>query len=145
MSAPRRPKLLPKTTHTSTRYEVDILDKPTGQWYLAHQRATLEGAKKAKQQLAARGWFARLVAVSEERRLISDVPTNSNPLNRSARHLEIHGDDDETNDHCRTDNCDGDPDDGDGWDGFCGNCADRQEIAREADEATDSPWSDPES
>ncbi|HIV77298.1 MAG TPA: hypothetical protein H9899_07220 [Candidatus Sphingomonas excrementigallinarum] len=28
---------------------------------------------------------------------------------------------------CRTEGCDGDPDDGEGFDGFCGNCADRQE------------------
>ena len=28
---------------------------------------------------------------------------------------------------CRTEGCDEDPDDGDGWDGFCGNCADRRE------------------
>jgi hypothetical protein len=26
---------------------------------------------------------------------------------------------------CRTELCDGDPDNGEGWDGFCGNCADR--------------------
>lgn len=74
MCSPRRPKLLPKTTHTSTRYEVDILDKTSGQWYLAHQRATLEGAKKARQKLVDRGWFSRMVVVSEERRLIPDAP-----------------------------------------------------------------------
>ena len=28
-------------------------------------------------------------------------------------------------DKCRTPKCDGDPNDGEGWDGFCGNCADR--------------------
>lgn len=27
---------------------------------------------------------------------------------------------------CRTPGCDGDPNDGEGWDGFCGNCADKQ-------------------
>lgn len=30
-------------------------------------------------------------------------------------------------DQCRTEDCDGDPNDGEGWDGFCGNCADRME------------------
>lgn len=34
---------------------------------------------------------------------------------------------------CRTPRCDGDPDNGEGWDGFCGNCADR--IARKEAEA----------
>lgn len=71
MSAPMRPKLLPQTSHISTRYEVDMLDTQTGQWYLAHQRKTLEGAKKAKARLDARGWHSRLVAVSETRRLIN--------------------------------------------------------------------------
>lgn len=28
---------------------------------------------------------------------------------------------------CRTEDCDGDPDDGDGFDGYCGNCADKNE------------------
>ncbi|WNV90287.1 hypothetical protein [Umezawaea sp. Da 62-37] len=37
-------------------------------------------------------------------------------------------DDDEEDEEpapCRTEDCDGDPDDGEGWDGYCGNCADR--------------------
>jgi hypothetical protein len=74
MSAPLRPKLLPQTSHTSTRYEVDILDQSTGQWYLAHMRKSLDSAKKAKKQVEARGWLARLVVVTEIRRIIPDAP-----------------------------------------------------------------------
>lgn len=29
---------------------------------------------------------------------------------------------------CRTEGCDGDPENGEGWDGFCGNCADKREF-----------------
>ena len=71
MSAPTRPKLLPNTSHQSTRYEVDILDKVTQQWYLAHMRQTLDGARKVKERLDSRGHFSRLVVVSEIRRLAS--------------------------------------------------------------------------
>lgn len=35
---------------------------------------------------------------------------------------------------CRTEDCDGDPDDGEGWNGYCGNCADRLEAEGEARE-----------
>ena len=27
---------------------------------------------------------------------------------------------------CKTPGCDGDPNDGEGWEGYCGNCADRR-------------------
>lgn len=30
---------------------------------------------------------------------------------------------------CRTKGCEEDPNDGEGWDGFCGNCADRRYAA----------------
>jgi hypothetical protein len=36
-------------------------------------------------------------------------------------------DEEEDDDACRTEECDGDPNDGEGYDGYCGNCADRQE------------------
>lgn len=72
MSAPARPKLLPRTSHQTTRYEVDLLDRPTGQWYLLHQRKSLEGAKKAKLEAERRGYFCRLVVISEIRRLVED-------------------------------------------------------------------------
>jgi hypothetical protein len=36
-----------------------------------------------------------------------------------------HGDTDAPS-RCRTPECTADPDDGDGWDGFCGDCADRR-------------------
>ena len=38
--------------------------------------------------------------------------------------LEISLDEDEEN-RCRTEGCDEDPNDGEGFDGYCGNCADR--------------------
>lgn len=42
--------------------------------------------------------------------------------------LEIDLDDDDDlddEDRCRTEGCDEDPNDGEGFDGYCGNCADR--------------------
>lgn len=77
MSAPTRPKLLPMSSFTSTRYEIDFLDQATGQWHLAHQRADLTRAKKLIAQLRARSSLVlyRLVAVSETRRLIPE-PVN---------------------------------------------------------------------
>lgn len=40
---------------------------------------------------------------------------------------------------CRTDGCEEDPDTGDGWNGFCGNCADRREAASDsADDKADA-------
>lgn len=34
---------------------------------------------------------------------------------------------------CLTDDCDEDPDNGEGWDGYCGNCADRLATCRTED------------
>ena len=36
----------------------------------------------------------------------------------------------EDEDKCRTLGCDGDPNSGEGWDGYCGNCADRRDAAK---------------
>lgn len=38
---------------------------------------------------------------------------------------------------CRTEGCSGDPDDGDGWNGYCGNCADK--LDGEAEDGDDGP------
>ncbi len=44
---------------------------------------------------------------------------------QQARATTVSADDIDEADRCRTPGCDGDPNDGEGWDGFCGNCADR--------------------
>ena len=44
---------------------------------------------------------------------------------------------------CRTPGCSGDPDDGDGWDGFCGDYADRRDTAELDDEQTDHSAAQP--
>ncbi len=49
--------------------------------------------------------------------------------------------DEEEPTQCRTEGCDEDPDNGEGWDGYCGNCADR--VSRGEDPEEDDLASEP--
>jgi hypothetical protein len=70
------------------------------------------------------------LGLTEDGPIAIDVRLNGVPLYRP--NLAADAADDPPA-RCRTVGCDGDPDDGEGWDGYCGNCADR----REARQATD--------
>ncbi|WP_034271096.1 hypothetical protein [Haloechinothrix halophila] len=61
-----------------------------------------------------------------------DVRLNGVPLYRPSPAADADAAD-EPPARCRTAGCDGDSDDGEGWDGYCGNCADRREARRATD------------
>lgn len=74
-----------------------------------------------------------------EDELIAMLKEDFKELTHQGYEVEIHigpiNEPDEDEDRCRTEDCDGDPNDGEGFDGYCGNCADRREAAGEGIES----------
>lgn len=69
-----RPQLSPGTSHTTTKYEVEVLRALTGQWYLNYETRDLQAAHRWKDGLILTpvNPEARIVVVSETRRLIDE-------------------------------------------------------------------------